>query len=155
MNRHFKPAEPEAACHAGVVVICRLTLITLRMRLTTAAFNWSRRLETLWQWRWRSRPATQALWWGLLQRYQVIQPSCFMLMSVSVINFSVAKIANYCIDHKGVVWSEDNVRKRLAKKKCFETLMAGRQRWRCWNVGWQWVPKEWYSNWKCRSTNSC
>ena len=40
-----------------------------------------------------------------------------MLMSMSVKIFSVAKIANYCIDHEGVVRSEDNVRKKLAKKK--------------------------------------
>jgi len=42
---------------------------------------------------------------------------------------------------------EKNVLRRWRK--------AARQRRRCLDVGWQWVPKEWYSDWKCPSTDSC
>jgi len=68
--------------------------------------------------------------------------------------FSVAKMLNYCVDHEGVVWSKHNVRKRLVKKKCFQAVTEDRQRGRCLDVGWQWVPNEWCSDWKWLSADS-
>jgi len=34
--------------------ICRLTLITLQVRLTTAAFSWLWRVDIRWCWKWQN-----------------------------------------------------------------------------------------------------